>query len=159
MKRVWQAGWGALVMVAGVSAPAQSASDWQSRLVEHPLYLRGVWQENTLEFDALGKPMKAAHPGPLTLSGIEVTSVSVKGNAMVIHGSRVALVATADGRLERQTPESSTGIAFSLRKNNVFKAKEEMKLTLHADAQGSFEGAVKAIFADGLKEFSTSVPV
>jgi TonB family protein len=145
-------------MVAGVSAPAQSVGDWQSRLVEHPLYLRGFWQENTLEFDALGKPMKPAHPGPLTLSGMDVTSVSIKGKEMTIRGHRVALVATASGRLERQTPESSTGIAFSLRKNNVFKAKEEMKVTIHADTQGSFEGPVKAVFADGLKEFSTSVP-
>ncbi len=159
MNRLWKVCVWAVAMGSGVYTAAQDSGDWQRRLVERPLYLRGFWQENSLEFDAQGKPLKAAHPGPLTLSGMDVTSVSVKGNTMVLHGNRVALVATAAGRLERQAPESSTEIAFSLAKNKVFKAKEEMKLTIHADAQGSFDAAVKAIFADGLKEFATSVPV
>jgi hypothetical protein len=150
---------GVLMLVAGgVFARAQDDSGWRKKLLERPLYLRGFWTENTLEFDAAGQPLKVAHPGPLTLSGIDVRSVSVKGTKMVISGNRIGLVAVAGGRLERRLITSTTLILPSLLKDKEFKAAEEMKLTVHADASGNFDAPLKAIFADGLAEFSTSVP-
>jgi hypothetical protein len=136
----------------------ESAAQWQERLVGRPLYLRGYWQENTLEFDPAGKPMTAAYPGPLTLSGMDVTSVSIGGNTMVVRGNRVALTGQSNGRLERRTPESTTLILTNAL-NRHFKAKEEMKVTLHADEHGSFAASITAVFADGLMDFAKHVPL
>jgi hypothetical protein len=147
----------ATLLCAGFRATAQSPAEWQERLVSRPLYLRGYWQEDTLEFDPAGVPIKTAHPGPFTLSGVDVTSVSIGNNTMVLRGYRVALTGQPNGRLERRTPESTTLIVSNLLNRN-FKAKEEMKLTLHADAQGSFAAPVAAVFADGLLDFAKHVP-
>jgi TonB family protein len=86
--------------------------------------------------------------------------VSVKGKQMTIHAERVALVAGDKGRLERKAIDSTTILAYSMRRGegNKFKAGEEMKLVVHADAGGSFDAALKAMFADGLEELATSVP-
>jgi hypothetical protein len=158
MKSVYIAVICGLLLSAGpMTARAQTAAEWQERLVRRPLYLRGYWQENTLEFDPTGQPIMAAHPGPLTLSGMDVTGVTINGNTMVLRGYRVALTGQPNGRLERRTPESTTLIVGNLL-NRHFKAKEEMKLTLHADTQGSFAAPVAAIFADGLMDFAKHVP-
>jgi Gram-negative bacterial TonB protein C-terminal len=151
----------AVIMVAGrAQVYAQDAVDWQQKLVGRPLYLRGLWRENTLAFDAAGKPVKSATPGSLTLSGVDVKSVNVKGRRLTILAERAALVADADGVLQRATPSSSTLIVGSLlpKDKRYFKAKEEMKITIDADAAGGFDTAIHAVFANGLAELATSVP-
>jgi hypothetical protein len=157
--------WGlvAAVMVLCVGeAWAQSGveSQMRERLVGRPLYLRGAWAADALEFDGVGQPVGKPPAGPLTLSGVDVKSVSVKGKQMVIHAERVALVAGDKGRLERKAIYSTTIIMPSMRRGdgNKFKAGEEMKLVVHADAAGSFDAALKVVFADGLAELATSVP-
>ena len=72
----------------------------------------------------------------------------------------MALVADANDVLQRQTPSSSTRIFGSLmpKDKRVFKAKEEMKITVEADEQGSFDAALKVIFANGLADLGTTVP-
>ncbi len=131
----------------------------RERLIGQPLYLRGAFRENTLAFDGAGKPVKTASPGALTLGGINVTGVSLRGKRLGISGERVALVADANGVLQRQTPRSSTVIVGSLmpKDKRVFKAKEEMKITVEADGQGSFDAALNMVFANGLAELATSV--
>lgn len=132
----------------------------REKLVGQPLYLRGAWQENTLAFDAAGKPVKAASPGALTLGGVNVTGVSVRGKRLTISGERVGLVADAQGLLQRQTPSSSTLIVGSLMPQDklVFKAKEEMKITVEADGERSFDAALKVVFANGLADLGRTVP-
>jgi hypothetical protein len=132
----------------------------KERLVGQPLYLRGFWMGSKLRFDGSGNLLGKAEIGPLTLSGIDVHSVSVSGDEMQIKGDRVALVAGADGRLQRRTPYSTTLITSSLRRGdgNKFKAKQEMTLLIHADASGSFDTALGIVLANGLVELATSVP-
>jgi TonB family protein len=162
--RVW-CGWAAVLLLyaGGAAAAGQSGAEGQmrDRLAGKALYLRGAWAADSLEFDGAGQAVGTPPAGPLTLSGVDVKSVSVKGKQMTIHAERVALVAGDKGRLERRAIYSTTIIAPSMRRGegNKFKAGEEMKLVVHADATGSFDAAMKAVFADGLAELATSVPV
>jgi TonB family protein len=160
-RRVLVLAWLLLSFLATSNGSCQtSGTQLREKLVGQPLYLRGGWRENTLAFDGAGKPRSSASPGALTLSGVNVTDVSLRGKRLTISGERVALVADANGKLQRQTPSSSTVIFGSLmpKDKRVFKAKEEMKITVEADGQGSFDAALKVIFANGLADLATSVP-
>ncbi len=54
---------------------------------------------------------------PLTLSGVDVTDIAINGKKLELRGDRVALVADANGRLQRQIPSDTTHIRLAL----VFK--------------------------------------
>jgi TonB family protein len=95
-------------------------------------------------------------PGPLTLSGIDVSDISVKGKTLVLEAQRVALVAGKDGRLERRGLLSTTLMYGTMQKE--YRTKEMVKITIHADATGSFDAPLKAIFANGLADLAPSVP-
>jgi TonB family protein len=147
-----------LVLLLGSRLRAQNAPDpLQGEFIGQPLYLRGWWMENNLEFDSSGQVIGKAHQGPFTLSGIDVTSLTVRGTELVIRGHRVALVANADGRLERRKIYTTTKIVPSLRHHD-FVADVEMQLLLHADSEGGFNSALKSIFVNGLMELGSAVP-
>jgi TonB family protein len=152
----------ALVLApAGYFLAAQAKSDQvATKLVGQPLYLRGLWMGPNLEFDGAGKLLGTAHQWPFTLSGIDVTGVSVQGKELVIRANRVALVANSEGVLERRNLSSTTRIFPSLRRGdgNKFIANLEVKLVVHADEDGSFDQALKAIFANGFRELAATVP-
>ncbi len=129
-------------------------------LVGQPLYLRGLWISNKLEFDPEGHLRNPSEPGPLTLSGVDVLGVTLQGKDLVIRGQRTALVANAEGRLERKPIYSTTILFGSLRRspNDKFFAYQEMRLVVHPDASNGFDTALKKIFANGLAELAPSVP-
>ncbi len=132
----------------------------QKRLLHQPLYLRGFWMGYSLDFDAsgrpVGKPSDLPRPGPLTLSGIDVHDVAVKGTKLVLHAERVALVGNSQGTLERRSLVSTTLMFGTFQKQ--YRSKEMVKITLEADATGSFDGPLQAVFANGLAELASSVP-
>jgi TonB family protein len=147
-----------LVAAVAVSivSPAEGQladSPWNARLVGKPLYLRGFWLADKLDFDGAGKLLSDASVGPVTLSGVDVTSTAVEGNSLVIHGNRVALVAKEDGKqgLERRVIQPGD--------KKRSHASEDLQITVQPDSTGSFDRALTTIFADGLAELSTSVPV
>jgi hypothetical protein len=156
------------VVFLAVTAAAHAQTDvnqLQKQLLQQPLYLRGFWMGQSLEFDATGNLMgdpranakNGIAEGPVTLSGVDVTDVTVSGNKLVLHGDRVALVADSSGRLQRQVITSTTRIVATV----VFRkqvGKDEVKITVHADTEGSFNAALKAIFANGLAELAPNVP-
>jgi TonB family protein len=113
-----------------------------------------------LEFDERGHLRGASEVGPLTLNGIDVTGLSLRGKDLLIRGERVALIADVDGRLKRKAVHSTTILFGSLRRppNNTFVANEEMTLIVHPDSAGGFDVAVETIFANGLADLSPSVP-
>jgi TonB family protein len=150
--------------VLGFACPASGQSeDWNARLKNKPLYLRGFWAGDKLSFDAAGKPPENSAVGPVCLSGVEVESVALEHKLLVIHAHRVALVAKADGStgLERRDIASTTHIAFSLRRGDKsnYHAREEMQISVQPDAARNFEPALSAIFASGLPELAAAVPL
>jgi TonB family protein len=143
-------------MAVSILSPAagQSAdSQWNARLVGKPLYLRGFWSTNKLDFDSAGKLLGDPKLGPVTLSGVDVTSAAVESNSLVIHGERVALVAKGDGKrgLERRVIQAGD-------KKKPHRS-EDLQITIQPDSTGSFDRALATIFANGLAELSTSVPI
>jgi hypothetical protein len=145
--------WAVLLMMCAGVVHAQVEKMWQDKLVGQPLYLRGFWSGMTLEFDATGKPIGGPVAQPMTLSGVDVTSVEVKRKEMLIH---VALVADDEGRLVRRVLSHTTLMVGTYQKE--FHAKEELRIVVHADAQGGFDTAVKQIFVNGLPELATVAP-
>jgi TonB family protein len=135
-------------------AAGQSAdSKWNAQLVGKPLYLRGFWSASKLDFDGAGKLLSDPRLGPVTLSGVDVTSAAVEGNSLVIHGERVALVAKGDGKqgLERRVIQPGD--------KKKSHRSEDLQITIQPDLTGSFDRALATIFANGLTELSTSVPI
>ena len=116
-----------------------------------------------LEFDSQGHLLGTSDVGPVTLSGMDVKAVHQNGQTLELTGTRVALVANQAGTvgLHRQTIESTTHIMFSLRRGNNrnYYAPEEMRIKVHADANGNFDASLSRIFANGLAELASSVPV
>jgi hypothetical protein len=141
---------------------------WSDRLVGKPMYLRGFWSADRLDFDGTGKLLSASPVGPVTLSGVDVTSVEMKGQSLIVHGNRVhgnrvALVAQGDGTLglERRVISSTTQIWPSLRRGdkNKFHAAEELTITMQPGSSGDFEAAITGIFAEGLAQLANAVPI
>lgn len=128
----------------------------RANLIGQPLYLRGAGMGFKLEFDAAGRPIGDPQRGPITLSGVDVLSVEGNAKKLTIRTQRVALIANADGRLERRGSTSTTLMFGTVQKRYI--AKEEVELILHADAPGAFDAGLRAIFANGLPELATSAP-
>jgi len=145
------------ITVHGAKAQT-SEDDLRRRLTEKPLYLRGFWMSDRLEFDSNGTLKSKSDLGPFTLCGIDVSRVKVSGREIKIEGRRIGLVSSGDGRLERRPIHSTTIIVPSLRRDNTFKADEEISIKISGDGSGNFDTALKAIFADGLHELATAVP-
>ena len=80
-------------------------------LVGKPLYLRGLWEQDKLDFDAAGRPLGKATAGSMTLSGVDIMDAKMHGKSLVLTGYRVALVANEGFRegLERRTIRSARG--------------------------------------------------
>ena len=143
------------------ATPALTAdAPLREQLVNQPLYLRGFWMGYNLDFDPagqpLGKPGDRPLPGPLTLSGIEVKDVSIKGSKLILHAERVALVANADGVLERRSLLSTTHMFGTMQKE--YRSKDMVKITILAAPNGSFDAPLHALFANGLADLAPSVP-
>jgi hypothetical protein len=154
----------ALCLVTHPATAQTTQADITNRLLKHPLYLRDAWQEDRLEFNEHGKPLhpEAAHRGPVTLSGIDITGIKHSGNQLRLDGLRVALIAPDPAQpLQRATSIGSTTRIFpSLMPGDkkFNRATEHIQITIHADAQGGFNEALTAIFADGLAQLASSVP-
>jgi hypothetical protein len=163
LRRFLWSSWLFLLILTAQSAYAQnSEKELANRLIGHPLYLRDAWQENRIEFDSHGQPIGDVHRGPVTLSGVDVTGIKLRGNNLEIRGRRVALIARRSGQpLERETAiASTTTIVPSLRPGDGhrFRPAEEVQFTVHSDRDGSFAEALTAIFADGVAQLAKSVP-
>jgi len=160
MRRVRWFAWALVVPCLLFVRPTTGQTVEPQTMVGKPLYLRGLWASDKLEFDSEGQLVGDAKVGPLTLSGIDVQHANVDGKQLFIRGQRVALIADSEGRLQRQVIVSRTHIFGSLRRGDAknFKANEEINITVHADGSGSFEVALRAIFADGLADLSKTVP-
>ncbi len=124
-------------------------------LVGKPLYLRGLWEQDQLSFDAAGQPLGKATAGSVTLSGVDIMEAKVHGKTLVLTGYRVALIAKSDptAGLERRTIKSVARVG-----KTSGEPLDKMKITIQQDAAGGFDGGLKAVFAEGLEELAGSVP-
>jgi TonB family protein len=154
-RRLIVTGWLCLLIAGWGGAAAVAEPKPGSNLVHKPLYLRGLWAEDELNFDSEGRPLGKTNAGSVTLSGIDVTSAKIHGGLLELTGYRVALVAKKDPTkgLDRKVIKSVDRDSQS-----SGEPLDKMKITIQSDAAGDFDEAIKRVFADGLPEFAGSVP-
>ncbi len=104
-----------------------------SRLVGHPLYLRGCWDGYDLKFDSAGNPAQSYNPAAFTTSGMDVTKVRLRGDVLRLEGQRVGLQFDKNGNMSR--------VKIT-----------RMKLEIAAPPDLNFGPALDAIFATDLAE-------
>ncbi len=82
----------ALLLAGSLAAPAQTTQQAiEARLKGHPLFLRGQWAPNTLQFDLAGVTSSPSISAPFTLCGIDVKQIKLKKDRLEITGDRVGL--------------------------------------------------------------------
>jgi hypothetical protein len=147
-----------LLVLSGLHA--QDASSISSRLVGRPLYLRGMWADNWLEFNGDGTLHGKGKAGPLTESGVDVLSVKQAGdNKLEIVADRIIFGWSPDGVLMRSTiSTSNTVINLIGSKLDTFRGHYQIRVIVRADADGSFDRALHAIFAESLEDLTPSAP-
>ena len=142
------------------SLHAQDVASIQSRLVGHPLYLRGMWSDNWLEFNNDGTLRGKSKVGSLTAGGVDVLSVKIDAEARLeIRAQRVLFGWSTNGTLVRSPITAKTTVMNEFgHKLDSFSGEYEVRILVRPDGSGSFDRALHAIFADGLQELAASAP-
>lgn len=148
----------ALVCLSAGPAVAQSTqTDISARVMSKPLYLRGFWTDDELQFDADGHPKRSYATGSFTVSGFDATKVSLSGNKLKIDGERFGLEFTPEGDTqEYPIPESAQYQSNEKAEKEV--PKEQIHIEIEGVKGGDFGKALDAIFAGDLAELAPSLP-
>jgi TonB family protein len=126
----------------------QSAeADLFTKLVHKPLYLRGLWASDKLHFDASGQLLSNAAAGSPSFSGIDIGTVSLKSNRLILTGNRVGLSfapvdPTHPGLLEPQRHALA----------------DRIRIEIDAPTTGDYGPALTAIVTPNLGDLATSAP-
>lgn len=149
MRRLYAAVAGFLFVAASAAAlGADVQPNGQAiaeRLIGQQLFLRGFWANDNLKFDAQGQVQSSTETVPFTESGIDVRSVRVNGNTLVIQGQRMALEFLPNDEIRRvpaKTEQDSGAISMQI----------------EGDGSGNFDHALDAVFAKDLATLAPSLP-
>lgn len=115
------------------------------RLIGKPLFLRGFWANKDLKFNAQGQIQSSADTVPFTEAGIDVRSVRFNGNSLIIEGQRMALEFLPDDEIRRVPAKTD-------------QDPGAITVEIQADARGSYDRALNAIFAKDLASLTPSLP-
>jgi TonB family protein len=139
----------ALLCAIPIPLVAQSSTDaLRSRLINRPLYLRGLWQEDGLHFDPAGNLIGTSHTLPFTLCGIEIKAVELKPKSLLLEGRRVGI------EFDNNTPHRIVIVTGSPQHSGF---DEEMRVEIDAPPNGDYTAALDAIFTDDLASFVPSL--
>ncbi len=140
-----------VLLFAAGSAAARGADTQTSvqavaeRLIGKQLFLRGFWANNTLKFDAQGRIQTASDRVSFTESGIDVRSVRVNGNSLLIEGQRMALEFLPNDEMRRVPAKTD-------------EAPGVISVEIDGDGTGNFEKALDTVFAKDLATLTPSLP-
>lgn len=115
------------------------------RLIGKQLFLRGFWANDNLKFNSQGQLQSSTETVPFTESGIDVRSVRINGNSLIVEGQRMALEFLPNDEMRRipaKTEQDNGAIT----------------LEIQADSAGSYDKALNAIFASDLASLAPSLP-
>ncbi|HEV2575802.1 MAG TPA: energy transducer TonB [Acidobacteriaceae bacterium] len=115
------------------------------RLIGKQLFLRGFWADDNLKFDAQGQIQTSADTVPFTESGIDVRSVRVNGNSLMIEGQRMALEFLPNDEI-RRVPAKTEQDAGAI------------SMEIAGDGSGNFDRALDVVFAKDLATLAPSLP-
>ncbi|HEY5329045.1 MAG TPA: energy transducer TonB [Acidobacteriaceae bacterium] len=134
---------------AGPAVAQTTQADLSARIMSKPLYLRGFWTDDKLQFDADGHPKKTYQTGSFAVSGFDAVKVSLSGNKLKIDGDRFGLEFTPEGDAQKYPlPDSGKRDA----------PNEQIHIEIEGVKGGDFGKALDAIFAGDLAELAPSLP-
>jgi TonB family protein len=149
MRRLYAAVAGFLFLAASAAAlGADTQPIGQAiaeRLIGQQLFLRGFWANDNLKFDAQGQIKSSTETVPFTESGIDVRSVRIDGNSLVIQGQRMALEFLPNDEIRRvpaKTEQDAGAISMEIAGNG----------------SGNYDRALNAVFAKDLATLAPSLP-
>jgi TonB family protein len=141
-----------LLLILWISAPpghAQSTeAELKSRLIDKPLYLRGCWRDDKLNFDSVGGLKGSSGPVTFTLSGFDLYTLRLKRNKLVLEGRRIGLE-LRDNKQQR--------VPLKVGKPED-PENEQILIEVDASPSGDYGPALDTIFANGLEELVPSMP-
>ena len=126
-------------------------SDLRARLVDQPLYLRGLWQSDNLSFDPAGRLIGSSNVTSFTLSGIEIQTLHLSGKTLRLGGSRVGI---------RFDPGTSAVSRIELMhgRDPANLQREAIRIEIKAPASGDFTATLDEIFSPDLRAFLVPLP-
>lgn len=116
-----------------------------ARLKGKPLFLRGMYGQNELSFDAAGKPLKPYTPVPFTEAAMDVYSVKITGNQLRIEGWRMGLQFNGKG----------VGRRVQVKAENY---DGKIQINISGAPGTDYAPALDAIFAPDLASLTPSLP-
>lgn len=129
-----------LALVTPCAIHAQSTeADLKVRLEKKPLYLRGFWRDGKLKFDSTGQLIGTSQPNSFTLSGIEIRSVKLKPDRLVLAGDRIGL------KFEKDVPKR-------------VKLDEKVQIEIVVPQDKNYTSALDRILAENLNDLVPDLP-
>lgn len=119
---------------------AQSTeADIKGKLKDRPLYLRGFWREDKLQFDSEGHVIGKPATVTFTICGFDPKKVSLKPDKLVLEGPRV-------------------GLELKDNKQKRVPLNNQIHIEIAKNSNGDYGPALDTIFADGLDKLLPSLP-
>lgn len=141
-----------LMLSSAFVANAQSTqAELETRLLHKPLYLRGVYRDDKLSFDSAGKLESPSALTTFTLSGVEITKLSVGSSRLHLQGRRIALQFAAD--VPQRVPIRVRTSFFSS------NSDESMAIEVRMPHGGDLSPALDAIFTESLADLVPMMPI
>jgi TonB family protein len=116
--------------------------------MNRPLYLRGLWRNDTLHFDPTGHLIDNSGVLTFTLSGFDLKSIRREHDKLVLEGRRMGLE-FINGKQQR------VSLGMGMLHN---PADEPIHIEIAASPTGDYGPALDAIFTDGLVDLVPSLP-
>lgn len=139
-----------LALALSSSSLAQKTeADLRARLVDKPLYLRGQWGADKLEFDSSGRLQGKPAIVSFTLSGIAIDSLKLTNDGMDLEGQRVGLEFAQNG-------PQRVGLLVQGRMGS--RRAEKMAVHIQRPADGDYTAALDAIFTGDLADLVSQLP-
>ena len=149
MRRLCAAVVGSLFLAGAAAAlGADTQTSGQAiaeRLIGKQLFLRGFWAKDNLKFNAQGQIEAPVETVSFTESGMDVHSVRVNGNSLVIEGQRMALEFLPNDEIRRVPAKTEADPGA-------------ISVEIEGDGSGNFDKALEAVFVKDLAALAPSLP-
>lgn len=127
---------------------AQSTeADLFINLVHKPLYLRGLWADEKLHFDANGQLLGSSSTDSPSFSGIDIAAVSLKSHSLILIGNRVGL---SFAPFDRTHPRLLEPLRHPL--------ADRIRIEIDAPPSGDYNTALAAIVTPNLADLVSAAP-
>lgn len=138
------------LLVFVISARGEANKNYlKGRLLNQPLYLRGMWMSDDLHFDGDGHLLAAAADKiSFTLAGVELRKLDLKSDRLLLSGHRVGL--------ELDSPDPRRVV---LTLGGGKKPREvEVNIEILRSPSGDYSDALDVIFTSKLEDMVPALP-